>query len=44
MAKAAVSVDSSKFMAEPVTDLEILNNNIGDMKTQVELFILKIQV
>lgn len=43
MAKAAVSVDSTKFMAEPVTDLEILNNNIDDMKTQVELFILKIQ-
>lgn len=37
-------IDFSKFMAEPVTDLAHLKENKSDMKTKVELMILRIQV
>lgn len=37
-------IDTTKFMAEPVTDIEILQKNMKDMKTKMELLILKIQV
>lgn len=43
MARAA-TLDTSKFMDEPVTDLETLKKHGDDMKTQIELLILKIQV
>ncbi|XKL62476.1 hypothetical protein PGB90_002309 [Kerria lacca] len=36
-------IDTTKFMAEPVTDIEILQKNMKDMKTKMELLILKIQ-
>ncbi|KAK7602283.1 hypothetical protein V9T40_009724 [Parthenolecanium corni] len=36
-------IDFSKFMAEPVTDLAHLKENKSDMKTKVELMILRIQ-
>lgn len=37
-------IDTSKFMAEPITDIEILNKQAdNDMKAKVELLILRVQ-
>ncbi|XP_077293853.1 oxygen-dependent coproporphyrinogen-III oxidase isoform X2 [Arctopsyche grandis] len=41
MAKSNIKVD--KFMAEPITSLAQLNNSSDDMKTKVELMIMRIQ-
>ena len=37
-------LDTSKMMAAPVTELEILSNSKDDMKTKMELLVLRIQV
>lgn len=37
-------IDATRFMAEPVTDVDTLQNNANDMKTKMELLILRIQV
>ncbi|KAK9881937.1 hypothetical protein WA026_018131 [Henosepilachna vigintioctopunctata] len=37
------SIDTSQFMAEPITSMETLSKNKDDMKTKVELMILRIQ-
>ncbi|XP_045467465.1 oxygen-dependent coproporphyrinogen-III oxidase [Harmonia axyridis] len=37
------SIDTSSFMAEPVSSVEHLANNEDDMKTKVELMILRVQ-
>lgn len=41
---AAKSLSVDKFMADPVTDLKTLENRPEDMKTIMELMIMKIQV
>lgn len=40
---AKMDLDITKFMAEPITDLEKLKIHEDDMKTKMELLILKIQ-
>lgn len=40
---AQSDMDSSNFMAEPITSLDHLRNNSHDMKTKMELMIMKIQ-
>lgn len=42
MAKAFI--DLSKYMAEPITDVKELERNKNDMKSRMELMIMKIQV
>lgn len=37
------SIDVTRFMAEPITDLKKLENNQDDMKTKVELLIMRVQ-
>jgi len=36
-------IDITKLMAKPITDLETLENNSSDMKTKMELMIMRIQ-
>ena len=38
------SIDTLKFMAQPITDLKTLEENQDDMKTKMELLIMRIQV
>ncbi|XP_012287841.1 oxygen-dependent coproporphyrinogen-III oxidase [Orussus abietinus] len=40
---ASTDIDVNKFMSKPITDISILQNNQEDMKTKMELLILKIQ-
>ena len=40
----AQAVRTARFMAEPITPEEELNKNAEDMKTKMELMIMKIQV
>lgn len=40
---ARALIDTSKFMAQPITDIKILDSNKNDMKTKMELMIMKIQ-
>lgn len=42
MAKAVI--DTSNFMAKPITDIKKLSQNPNDMKTKMELLIMRIQV
>lgn len=42
MAKAVI--DTSEFMAKPITDIKKLSQNPNDMKTKMELLIMRIQV
>jgi uncharacterized protein YaeQ len=42
MAKA--DIDTSNFMAAPITDIKILSQNPNDMKTKMELLIMRMQV
>jgi hypothetical protein len=42
MAKALI--DTSNFMAKPITDIKKLSENPHDMKTKMELLIMSIQV
>jgi hypothetical protein len=42
MAKAWI--DTSNFMAAPITDVKTLSQNPNDMKTKIELLIMRIQV
>ncbi|KAL1131224.1 hypothetical protein AAG570_010842 [Ranatra chinensis] len=37
------NLNTSQFMAEPITDMETLASNSSDMKVQMELFILRTQ-
>lgn len=41
---ARAFVDTSTFMALPVTDMKVLESNKNDMKTKMELMIMKVQV
>lgn len=41
MAKSVVKVEN--FMANPITPIDKLNNNPTDMKTKMELMIMRIQ-
>lgn len=41
---ASTKLDTTRFMAEPVTDTDKLNKNPDDMKTKMELMIMRIQV
>ncbi|XP_039288864.1 oxygen-dependent coproporphyrinogen-III oxidase [Nilaparvata lugens] len=43
MAAKKGTIDTSKFMAEPITNIKTLENNSKDMKTRMELMIMKIQ-
>lgn len=36
-------INTSKFMAQPITDVKILESNPDDMKSKMELMIMKIQ-
>lgn len=38
----SIKIDTTKFMAEPITDVATMDPS--DMKTKMELLILKIQV
>lgn len=40
---ASLKIDTSQFMAEPITDINVLASNPTDMKTKMELLIMKIQ-
>jgi coproporphyrinogen III oxidase len=40
---AVKKLNLSKFMAEPITDVQLLEDNADDMKTKMELLIMKIQ-
>lgn len=42
-AQKAGNIDTSVFMAQPITDLKTLEENPDDMKTKMELLIMKIQ-
>lgn len=42
MAPAPININT--FMAEPITDVKELNANRNDMKTKMELMIMRIQV
>jgi hypothetical protein len=42
MAKAMI--DTSNFMAKPITDIKKLSENPHDMKAKMELLIMRIQV
>jgi hypothetical protein len=42
MAKAVI--DTSNFVAKPITDIKKLSQSPDDMKTKMELLILRIQV
>lgn len=42
MAKRRINI--SEFMTTPITDVNILESNSGDMKSKMELMIMKIQV
>ncbi|KAK8732132.1 hypothetical protein OTU49_007200 [Cherax quadricarinatus] len=42
-AQKCSNLDTSTFMAEPITELRILEENSEDMKTKMELLILRIQ-
>ncbi|XP_045620414.1 oxygen-dependent coproporphyrinogen-III oxidase [Procambarus clarkii] len=42
-AQKCATLDTSSFMAEPVTELSILEGNPNDMKTKMELLIMRIQ-
>lgn len=39
-----VAIDTSNFMAKPITDIKKLSENPHDMKTKMELLIMRIQV
>lgn len=41
---ARVVIDTSNFMAKPITDIKKLEANPHDMKTKMELLIMRIQV
>lgn len=41
---ARVVIDTSNFMAKPITDIKKLSENPHDMKTKMELLIMRIQV
>lgn len=41
---ARVVIDTSNFMAKPITDTKKLSENPHDMKTKMELLIMRIQV
>ena len=41
---ATVWIDTSNFMAKPITDIKKLQENPHDMKTKMELLIMRIQV
>lgn len=41
---APVRIDTSNFMAKPITDIKKLEENPHDMKTKMELLIMRIQV
>lgn len=43
-AQKCTTLDTSSFMAEPVTELSALEANPDDMKTKMELLIMRIQV
>ena len=40
----SIYIDISNFMSEPVTPIPTLDANKEDMKTKMELFIMKVQV
>lgn len=40
---ARALIDTSNFMAQPVTDMKTLESNRNDMKTRMELMIMKVQ-
>lgn len=42
--KEVATIDTANFMAAPVTELSELEKNPNDMKTKMELLILRIQV
>ncbi|XP_068207099.1 oxygen-dependent coproporphyrinogen-III oxidase [Palaemon carinicauda] len=42
-AQKAGKLDITKFMAQPITSLEVLDGTPDDMKTQMELLIMRIQ-
>lgn len=42
MAKA--EIDTVNFMAAPITDIKKLSQNPNDMKTKMEILIMKMQV
>ena len=44
VAAKADLIDTSFMMASPVTDLEVLTKNKDDMKTKMELLVMRIQV
>lgn len=41
--KAPTTIDTSKFMAAPVTELSVLEGKPDDMRTKMELMIMRIQ-
>jgi len=41
---ARIVIDTSNFMAKPITDIKKLSENPHDMKTKMELLIMRIQV
>jgi len=41
---AGIVIDTSNFMAKPITDIKKLSENPHDMKTKMELLIMRIQV
>ena len=41
---AMIRIDTSNFMAKPITDINKLQENPHDMKTKMELLIMRIQV
>ncbi|CAG2063811.1 unnamed protein product [Timema podura] len=43
MARRKPKVETSLFMAEPLTSIDTLTDNYDDMKTKMELMIMKIQ-
>lgn len=38
-----LAIDTSRFMAEPITDVAKLEQNSNDMKTKMELLIMRVQ-
>lgn len=44
MAKLKSKLNLSDFMATPLTDISTLENSSNDMKTRMEIMIMKIQV
>jgi len=41
---ARIVIDTSNFMAKPITDIKKLSENPYDMKAKMELLIMRIQV